>query len=98
MAEETQKDSMHASRASKGGQARMEKLSKEQRAALARAAATVRWKKKMPAQDAGQGFKPIVLSNKNTALPKAQWPGVLTVGDIEIPVYVLDNRRRIDSR
>jgi len=97
MADETQKDSMQADRASKGGAARMQKLSKPERAALASKAAKARWTK-VPGQDASSGFQPIVLSNANTALPKAQWPGVLMIGDTEIPVYVLDDRRRMVSR
>jgi hypothetical protein len=30
--------------------------------------------------------------------PKAKWPGVLTVGDQEVPVYVLEDGRRVISR
>jgi hypothetical protein len=98
MDESNDKDARHADRASKGGEARMEKLSKEERRALARKAARARWKKNVPGENTSSGYESIVLSNENTALPVAQWPGVLTIGDIEIPVYVLDDRRRIVSR
>jgi len=98
MADETQKDSMKADRASKGGAARMQKLSKPERAALASKAAKARWGKPAPGEDASSEQKPIILSTENTALPVAKWPGTLSVGDLEIPVYVLDDRRRIVSR
>jgi hypothetical protein len=97
MTDETQKDSMQADRASKGGAARMRKLSKTERAALASKAAKARWKK-VPGENASKPYDPIVLSTENTALPVAKWPGVLLIGDIEIPVYVLDDRRRMVSR
>jgi len=49
----------------------------------------------MPAKS----FNPIVLSAENTVLPIARWPGVLSgIGDFEIPVYVLDDGRRMVSR
>ncbi len=98
MADETQKDSMQADRASKGGAARMRKLSKPERAALASKAAKARWGKSVPGDDASLEQKPIILSTENTALPVAKWPGTLSIGDLEIPVYVLDDRRRIVSR
>jgi len=31
-------------------------------------------------------------------LPEAKWPGVLPIGDAELPVYVLDDGRRVISR
>jgi len=31
-------------------------------------------------------------------LPEARWPGVLVIGDTELPVYVLDDGRRVISR
>jgi hypothetical protein len=62
-----------------GGKARAEKLSKEDRSAIASAAAEARWEK------AGK-LKPI---------PKATHEGVLTIGNIEIPCAVLENGRRV---
>jgi hypothetical protein len=99
MAEDKSKEVMQANRASKGGQARMQSLSKEERQKLASAGAKARWRRRnMPGDNANQEYSPIVLSTENTALPKAKWPGNLTIGDVEIPVYVLDDRRRIVSR
>jgi hypothetical protein len=98
MSESAEKDVMKADRASKGGAARMQKLSKPERAALASKAAKARWGKPVPGEDASSEHKPIILSAENTALPVAKWPGTLSIGDLEIPVYVLDDRRRIVSR
>jgi P63C domain len=100
MDEQTERQSENANRASKGGAARMSKLTLEERKKLASLAAKARWGKarKDPGETASQGYPAIVLSSENTSLPVARWPGVLTVGDIEIPVYVLEDRRRIISR
>jgi len=99
MNEDADKNAMHADRASKGGAARMKKLSKPEREALASKAAKARWGKPVPGENASKTFEPIVLSPENTALPVAKWPGVLSgIGDFEIPVYVLDDRRRMVSR
>ncbi len=92
------KEAMNAERASKGGAARMQGLSKDERKSLASKAAKARWGKKLPGDDASQDYSPIVLSTENTILPKALWPGELKIGDASIPVYVLDDRRRIVSR
>jgi hypothetical protein len=101
-----QKQSEYAERASKGGEARMKKLSLEERKALASTAARERWRRaKMkqagvlqPGENASQ-YKTIVLQEtENKPLPVAMWPGELAVGNIKIPVYVLDDRRRIVSR
>jgi len=99
MADQTDKDAVHAERASKGGVARMKSLSKDERANLASRAARARWRKKEPGENASKPLEPIVLSAENTLLPVAKWPGALSgIGDFEIPVYVLDDRRRIVSR
>lgn len=95
-----------ANRASKGGLARMEKLSPEERSALAKAAAQERWKKAkkgklgvfVPGENASSVEAPKPEGIEKKALPAALWPGVLTIGNVEIPVYVLDDRRRIVSR
>src|SRR6185437_5519017 len=92
------KDVMHADRASKGGAARMRKLSRLERAALASKAAKARWERIVPGANASKSYLPIVLSDETKLLPIAKWPGVLTIGDIEIPVYVLDDKRRVISR
>lgn len=103
----TLSDESAANRASLGGKSRGEKLSPEQRKEIASKAAQKRWQRlRQRAQDAedrpGENaclespYAPIVLENKK--LPLARWPGVLSVGNVEIPVYVLDDGRRIVSR
>lgn len=65
---------------------------------MASKAARARWTKKLPGEDASSNYAPIVLSSENAVLPVAQWPGELIIGDAKIPVYVLDDRRRVISR
>jgi hypothetical protein len=67
---------------SMGGKARAEKLSTEDRTAIARAAAEARWKKSPPEKH----------------VPKADYGSPdrpLKVGDLEIPCYVLDDGRSV---
>lgn len=94
--------SVHTSR---GGKARMEKLTPEERKALARSAAKQRWEnaKNAGIKAAGESvdYQPIVLdhgANETKTLPVARWPGILTIGTKEIPCYVLDDGRRVISR
>ncbi len=43
--------------------------------------------------------RPLVLTSTHLQrLPEAKWPGVLPLGDSELPVYVLDDGRRVISR
>lgn len=89
----------------------MERLSPEERRALASNAAQTRWQKlreraraaptetdALPGDNANTSdlITPEVIVNDR--LPVARWPGVLTIGNTEIPVYVLDDGRRIVSR
>jgi len=57
MTEPAEKDLMRADRASKGGEARMRKLSKHERATLATKAARARWKKSVPGENASKEFQ-----------------------------------------
>jgi len=67
---------------SKGGKARAEKLSQEERTAIAKAAAAGRWNK----------------SNEvNALLPRETHTGSLMIFDREIPCSVLDNGSRVFS-
>ncbi|OIQ27088.1 MAG: hypothetical protein BM562_15320 [Alphaproteobacteria bacterium MedPE-SWcel] len=66
---------------SKGGDARAQKLSPEQRSAIASESAKVRWEKQ----------------KKEPPLPKATHKGTITIGDATIPCAVLDDGRRILS-
>jgi hypothetical protein len=95
-----------AARASLGGKGRMEKLTQKERKALAKNAAQARWRKAkqakamalVPGGNASEatGYSPIVIDNNR--VPVARWPGQLLIGSLEIPVYVLDDGRRIVSR
>lgn len=66
---------------SKGGKARAEALSPEERSAIASASAKARWEKE----------------KQNGSLPKATHKGTITIGDATIPCAVLDNGKRILS-
>jgi len=85
----------------RSGRARMQKLSPEERKALARTAAKQRWEnaKNTSIEVAGQNapFEPIILE-KIQPLPMARWPGSLTIGTREIPCYVLEDGRRVITR
>lgn len=66
----------------RGGLARAAKLTKEQRAEIARKAAQDRWARiKDPAR-----------------LPEAESDGKLIIGDVELDVYLLADRRRVISK
>src|SRR4051794_11681149 len=46
-------------------------------------------------------FAAVVAESRPRAVsraPVAKWPGLLTVGDQEVPVYVLEDGRRVISR
>ncbi len=97
-----------ADRASKGGEARMQKLTPEARKELARNAALERWRRaraRQVAKEAGtlqpgekehsETIVAKVLPSIPNNLPIAKWPGELEGG---IAVYVLEDERRIISR
>lgn len=65
--------------ASKGGKARAEKLTKDERQAIARHAAESRWGK------------------SRSILPKATHAGILKIGDLELPCFVLQDGTRVLS-
>src|SRR3954452_22547174 len=64
---------------SAGGRARADKLTRFERSAIARAAATARWQ----------------LPEERGELPEASSQGVLPIGDVMIDCYVLKDRRRL---
>jgi P63C domain len=71
----------------KGGKARAEALTPEERIEIARSAATARWAKRKDRR-----------SSASTAhLPNADYKGVLEIGGLEIPCFVLDDHRRVIS-
>ena len=98
MTEERQRDALRAESASKAGAARMKKLSKAERAALASKAARARWGKPALTENVDTAPSPGALNVENRALPQAKWSGMLRIGDGEIPVYVFEDRRRILGR
>ena len=101
MAELTSKSAKKLSKlgASKGGQARANVLTPEQRKEIARKAISVRWEKARanPEQVSPAGN---VLKTKDDDVidPIALFPGKLTIGDTDFNVYVLDNRKRVMSQ
>jgi len=70
------------SKQAKGGIARAEKLSTEQRRDIAKKAADARWQK-------------LRLQN---SIPVADTAGKLRIGEVELDVYVLQDRRRVISK
>jgi hypothetical protein len=95
---DTSKESVNAARASKGGAARMKQMTVDERKALASAAAKARWRKAGAGEYASLINDDATEVNEKNNFPVAKWPGILTVGNVEIPVYVLEDGRRIISR
>jgi hypothetical protein len=67
---------------SRGGIERARRLSTEQRREIALRAAEARWAR----------------INDRDRLPEANTDGVLSIGDVDLDVYVLDDRRRVISK
>jgi hypothetical protein len=44
------------------------------------------------------GYQSISLESNESKIPKAKWLGTLTIGEAELPVFVLDNGVRVISR
>lgn len=76
--------------AKKGGLARTMAMTPEQRAELARKASQARWGKKEAAPAPAAELAP--------HLPVAKYRGVLSVMELEIPCYVLENGQRVIGR
>jgi hypothetical protein len=88
------KQAEFADRASKGGAARMQKLTRAERQAFGSRAAKIRWQKvrnQSVKEDAG-------IEEPRADLPEARYPGVLNLSGVEIPVYVLSNGQRVIAR
>lgn len=73
---------MKASPQQQGGKARANKLTSEQRSQIAHQAAKARWSR---------------VSDPDR-LPEAETAGHLKIGDVELDVYVLDDRRRVIAK
>jgi hypothetical protein len=87
-----------ADHAARGGRARANVLTPEARRDIARAAARARW----GSDDAPDQALPRVQSEQTGAkvsnpegLPVALFPGTLQIGNTPLPVYVLDNGKRV---
>ena len=98
MAEQTN-EQFHAERASKGGAARMRKLSRAERQALASQAAKARWTKTDEKRLTDLASMQVSRANdEQKELPTAKYPGVLNIAGTEIPVYVLSDGQRVIAR
>jgi P63C domain len=89
------KQAQYAERASKGGAARMRKLSPAERRALASEAAKARWKK---VKHQSVGNEAGIAESRADTLPEALYPGTLNLAGVDIPVYVLSNGQRVIAR
>lgn len=98
----TNKESVFAERASKGGEARMGKLSKAEKSELAKKGARARWSKAgMIVAGENESYQAIKFEethNQISDLPIARWPGILQIGGVEVPCYVLHDGRRVITR
>jgi hypothetical protein len=84
--------------ASKGGLARANVLSPEQRKEIAKRAISARWEKAGKGKSVEQVSPPgnSLKTNRDIIVdPIALFPGKLSIGDVEFNVYVLDNSRRV---
>ena len=87
--------------AAQGGKARAAVLTPEERRAIARTAARARWgppKEDEQASERVQSKKPpknMRMGDAPTGLPIALFPGHLQIADQRLPVYVLNNGKRV---
>jgi len=88
--------------ASKGGNARANVLTPEQRSEIAKKASAARWKRyNGKAKEHPQQYKPIVLQeteqeqHSSDGLPFSMFPGKLMIGNIEMECHVLNDFRRV---
>ncbi len=87
-------DKTPEARGAKGGAARAEALSPEERSEIARKAAAARWgtDETNPEEPEPEILEPSV------AMPIARWRGALNIVGLEVPCYVLDNGTKIIGR
>jgi hypothetical protein len=87
--------------AAKGGRARAEVLTAEDRSEIARKAAQTRWAKAGKPQPASEPPAPpenrpiAVAEDDGDALPYSKFPGRLPIGDAELECHVLSDGRRV---
>jgi len=95
MKADTEQKAEYADRASKGGEARMKKLSRAERQSLARQGAKARWQK---AKNKSNQAEVSIVEPRADSLPEARYPGVLNLAGVDIPVYVLSDGQRVIAR
>jgi P63C domain len=100
MDNENKGDSSPEARGAKGGAARAEALSPEERSEIARKAAAARWGTGTGTgtPDAGMDDPEAEILEPSVAMPIARWRGALNIVGIEVPCYVLDNGTKIIGR
>ncbi|MGH9326896.1 MAG: P63C domain-containing protein [Terriglobia bacterium] len=89
--------------AEKGGKARANVLTPEERSDIARNAVRARWDKvkglkaegEQVSESPDQSSKPLQRKDESDGLPIALFPGKLLIGDAQFSVYVLDNGKRV---
>lgn len=77
--------------AAKGGEARAQSLTAERRSEIARKAVQARWQRAGKKPKRPKAVDP-------SGLPEAKYKGFLSLMDLEIPCYVLDNGQRVIGR
>jgi P63C domain-containing protein len=95
MTDDSKAQAAHADRASKGGAARMQKLTRAERQALASQAARARWKRP---QNQPHTKEAGITETRADEMPEARYPGSLNLAGVDIPVYVLSNGQRVIAR
>jgi hypothetical protein len=91
-------DQSKADRASLGGKARMGKLSREERSAIASAAAKARWQNIKKKEVAKEASIQVSRGSDLPEVPEAQYKGVLNLAGTDIPVYNLSDGKRVIAR
>jgi general stress protein YciG len=94
MDNEGKDDKSPEARGAKGGVARAEALSPEERSEIARKGAAARWRTE---DGDSEESEPELLEPIGT-MPIARWRGALNIIGIEVPCYVLDNGTKIIGR
>lgn len=82
---------------SRGGRARAEALTPEERSESARKAALARWARQEADPGSGDDIPEEILAPV-ADMPVARWRGALNIVGLEVPCYVLDNGEKIIGR
>lgn len=83
----------------KGGVARRDALTPEQRSDIAKKAAAARWRPAPVVVEPGEAVEPDEeILEPDVAMPIARWRGMLNIVSMDVPCYVLDNGVRVIGR